>query len=77
MAQAVVGGMKTGRCKRIVNFASINGQFGLFRQTNYAAVKAGMTGFTTALAPEVMCDGVTVTAVAPGCTNTEMVATAV
>ncbi|RIA46377.1 3-oxoacyl-[acyl-carrier-protein] reductase [Hephaestia caeni] len=74
MAQAVVGGMKVRRWGRIVNIASINGQTGQFGQTNYAAAKAGMLGFTKALALEVARDGVTVNAVAPGYTDTDMVA---
>ncbi|SNT11980.1 Enoyl-(Acyl carrier protein) reductase [Sphingomonas laterariae] len=74
MAQAVAAGMKTRRWGRIVNIASINGQTGQFGQTNYAAAKAGMLGFTKALALELARDGVTVNAVAPGYTDTEMVA---
>jgi len=74
MVQAVVGGMKARRWGRIVSVASVNGQTGQFGQTNYAAAKAGILGFTKALALEVARDGVTVNAVAPGYTDTDMVA---
>ena len=58
---------------RIVNISSINGQKGQFGQTNYAAAKAGMLGFTKALALESAAKGITVNAVAPGYIATEMV----
>jgi acetoacetyl-CoA reductase len=58
---------------RIVNISSVNGQTGQFGQTNYSAAKAGMHGFTMALAREVAKKGVTVNTVSPGYCNTEMV----
>jgi NAD(P)-dependent dehydrogenase (short-subunit alcohol dehydrogenase family) len=59
---------------RIVNISSINGQKGQFGQINYAAAKAGMLGFTKALALEAAAKGITVNAIAPGYIATEMVA---
>ena len=58
---------------RIVNISSVNGQTGQFGQTNYAAAKAGMHGFTMALAREVARKGVTVNSVSPGYCETAMV----
>jgi len=58
---------------RIVNISSVNGQTGQFGQTNYSAAKAGMHGFTMALAREVAKKGVTVNSVSPGYCKTEMV----
>jgi len=60
---------------RIVNISSINGQTGQFGQTNYAAAKAGVHGFTMALAREVAAKGITVNSVAPGYCDTPMVQT--
>jgi len=60
---------------RIVNISSINGQTGQFGQTNYAAAKAGVHGFTMALAREVAARGITVNSVAPGYCDTPMVQT--
>ena len=57
---------------RIVNISSVNGQTGQFGQTNYAAAKAGMHGFTMALAREVARKGVSVNSVSPGYIDTEM-----
>jgi len=57
---------------RIVNIASVNGQKGQFGQTNYSAAKAGMHGFTMALAQETARKGVTVNTVSPGYIATEM-----
>jgi acetoacetyl-CoA reductase len=57
-----------------VNISSINGLAGQFGQTNYAAAKAGIIGFTKALALESAARGITVNAIAPGYTDTAMVA---
>src|SRR5262249_2255633 len=57
----------------IINITSINGQKGQAGQTNYSAAKAGMIGFTKALAQENANKGITVNAVAPGYIKTEMV----
>lgn len=58
---------------RIVNISSVNGQTGQFGQTNYSAAKAGLHGFTMALAREVARKGVTVNSVSPGYCKTQMV----
>ncbi len=58
---------------RIINISSVNGEKGQFGQTNYSAAKAGMHGFTMALAQEVANKGVTVNTVSPGYIGTEMV----
>ena len=58
---------------RIVNISSVNGQKGQFGQTNYSTAKAGIHGFTMALAQEVATKGVTVNTVSPGYIGTEMV----
>jgi acetoacetyl-CoA reductase len=73
MARAVIEGMRGRGFGRIVNISSINGQAGQIGQTNYAAAKAGMLGFTKALAQEGAARGVTVNALAPGYTETDMV----
>jgi len=57
---------------RIISLSSISGQMGFFGQTNYSASKAGVIGFTKALAREVAAKGVTVNAVAPGLVETQM-----
>lgn len=74
MSRAVIGGMRERGWGRIVNISSINGQKGQMGQTNYAAAKAGMIGFTKALAQENASKGITVNAVAPGYIATDMVA---
>jgi acetoacetyl-CoA reductase len=70
----VVEGMSDRGFGRIVNISSVNGQTGQFGQTNYSAAKAGMHGFTMALAREVARKGVTVNSVSPGYCRTAMVA---
>lgn len=74
MSHQVFPGMRERGFGRIVNISSINGQKGQAGQTNYSAAKAGMIGFTRALAQEGARKGVTVNAVAPGYVATEMVA---
>jgi len=68
----VVDGMLAAGFGRIVNIASVNGQKGQFGQTNYSAAKAGVHGFTMALAQEVASRGVTVNTVSPGYVDTAM-----
>ena len=68
----VVDDMTQKNFGRIVNIASVNGQKGQFGQTNYSAAKAGLHGFTKALAQEVASKGVTVNTVSPGYVKTEM-----
>jgi acetoacetyl-CoA reductase len=68
-----VDGMTGKGYGRIINISSINGQKGQFGQTNYSAAKAGVHGFTMALAQEVARKGVTVNTVSPGYIATEMV----
>ena len=58
---------------RIINVSSVNGSKGAFGQTNYSAAKAGMHGFTKALALEVARKGVTVNTISPGYIGTKMV----
>jgi len=71
-SRAVVYGFMKQKRGRIVNITSVSGQTGLPGQTNYAASKAGIIGFTKALAKEVAKSGVTVNAVAPGFIATDM-----
>jgi acetoacetyl-CoA reductase len=73
MSRQVIEGMRTRGFGRIVNIGSINGQAGQFGQANYAAAKAGMQGFTKALAQEGAARGITVNVVAPGYVETDMV----
>ena len=74
MCRVVIPGMRERRFGRIVNVSSINGQAGQLGQVNYAAAKAGMIGFTKSLALESAGRGITVNAIAPGYTDTPMVA---
>ena len=74
MCRAVVESMRERAFGRIVNISSVNGQKGQFGQTNYSAAKAGILGFTRALALEEATNGITVNGVAPGYTATDMVA---
>jgi acetoacetyl-CoA reductase len=69
----LIDGMIERRFGRIVCISSVNGQRGQFGQTNYSAAKAGLFGFTRALALEVAADGITVNTVSPGYVNTSMV----
>jgi acetoacetyl-CoA reductase len=73
MTRQVIEGMRDRGWGRIVNISSINGQKGQMGQTNYSAAKAGMIGFTKALALENAKKGVTVNCIAPGYIDTEMV----
>ncbi len=75
MARAVIEGMRARSFGRIINISSINGQTGQMGQTNYAAAKAGVFGFTKSLARECANKGITVNAVAPGYINTDMMHT--
>src|SRR5689334_11526706 len=73
MTRQVIEGMRDRGWGRIINISSINGQKGQIGQTNYSAAKAGVIGFTKALALENARKGVTVNCVAPGYIDTEMV----
>lgn len=73
MSKQVVDGMVERGWGRVVNISSVNGQKGAFGQTNYSAAKAGMHGFTKALALEVAKKGVTVNTISPGYIGTKMV----
>ena len=73
MTRNVIEGMRERNFGRIVNISSINGQKGQIGQSNYSAAKAGMIGFTKALAQENAKKGITVNAIAPGYIDTEMV----
>jgi len=68
-----IEGMSARGFGRIVNISSVNGQTGQFGQANYSAAKAGMHGFTMALAREVARKGVTVNSISPGYCETAMV----
>ncbi|BFM07443.1 acetoacetyl-CoA reductase [Halioxenophilus aromaticivorans] len=69
----VVPGMRERGFGRIINISSVNGQQGQYGQVNYTAAKAGVLGFTKALALETAKYGITVNAIAPGYVDTEMV----
>ena len=74
MSQPVINGMRDRNYGRIIHISSVNGQKGQMGQTNYSAAKAGIIGFTRALAQENARKGITVNCVAPGYVDTEMVA---
>jgi acetoacetyl-CoA reductase len=73
MTKQVCDGMVDRSWGRIINISSVNGQKGAFGQTNYSAAKAGMHGFSKALALEVARKGVTVNTISPGYIGTKMV----
>jgi acetoacetyl-CoA reductase len=73
VTKQVVGDMVERGWGRIINISSVNGEKGQAGQTNYSAAKAGMHGFTMALAQELAGKGVTVNTVSPGYIGTEMV----
>jgi acetoacetyl-CoA reductase len=72
MSSAVIKPMRDTRFGRIINISSINAQSGQIGQTNYSAAKAGILGFTKALAKESADKNITVNAIAPGYVETEM-----
>jgi len=73
VTKPIVDGMVERGWGRVINVSSVNGQKGAFGQTNYSAAKAGMHGFTKALALEVAKKGVTVNTISPGYIGTKMV----
>jgi acetoacetyl-CoA reductase len=74
MTQPIIDGMRSRNWGRIINISSINGQKGQMGQSNYSAAKAGVIGFTKALAQETARKGITVNCIAPGYVDTDMVA---
>ena len=72
LSQVAIKGMMKKRYGRIINISSIVGHMGNAGQTNYAATKAGISGFTKSLAQEVGKRGITVNCVAPGFIDTDM-----
>jgi acetoacetyl-CoA reductase len=73
VTKQVIDGMVERGFGRVINISSVNGQKGQFGQTNYSTAKAGIHGFTMALAQEVATKGVTVNTVSPGYIGTDMV----
>ncbi len=73
MTKQVMDGMVERGWGRVINVASVNGQKGAFGQTNYSAAKAGIHGFTKALALEVAKKNVTINTISPGYIGTKMV----
>ncbi len=74
MCSAVINKMREQKYGRIINISSVNGKIGQAGQANYSAAKAGILGFTKALAKESANKNITVNSIAPGYINTEMVA---
>ncbi len=72
MCRAIINQMREQNYGRIINISSINAQIGQVGQTNYSAAKAGIIGFTKALARESASKGITVNCIAPGYVATEM-----
>ena len=72
ITQPVVNGMLERGFGRIINIASVNGQKGQFGQANYSAAKAGLHGFTMAVAQETASKGITVNTISPGYVSTPM-----
>jgi len=72
VTRQVVEGMAARGWGRVINMSSVNAIKGQFGQTNYSAAKAGMHGFTKALAQEVVRKGVTVNTISPGYVETDM-----
>ena len=73
VTKQVIDGMATRGWGRVISLSSVNGTRGQFGQTNYSAAKAGIAGFSRALAQEVVKKGVTVNCVSPGYVETDMV----
>lgn len=73
VTKQVIDAMADRGWGRIVNISSVNGQKGQFGQTNYSTAKAGIHGFSMALAQEVASRGVTVNTISPGYIGTDMV----
>ena len=73
VTKPIVDGMVERGWGRVINVSSVNGQKGAFGQTNYSAAKAGIHGFTKALALEVARKGVTINTISPGYIGTKMV----
>ncbi|PLW78037.1 acetoacetyl-CoA reductase [Cohaesibacter celericrescens] len=74
MTKPIIDGMRERGHGRIINISSINGQKGQMGQTNYSAAKAGVIGFTKAMAQETARKGITVNCICPGYIDTDMVA---
>ncbi|MCP3867783.1 MAG: acetoacetyl-CoA reductase [Gammaproteobacteria bacterium] len=75
MCRVVIEGMRSRTFGRIINISSMNGELGGFGQANYSAAKAGMIGFSKAVAREDASKGITVNVITPGFVGTEMVLT--
>ena len=73
MTRLVIDGMRARGFGRVINISSINGRKGQMGQANYSAAKAGLLGFTKAVAQEGAAKGITVNVIAPGYIGTEMV----
>ena len=74
MTRLVIDGMRNRKFGRVISISSINGRKGQMGQANYSAAKAGLLGFTKAVAQENAARGITVNVIAPGYIATEMVA---